>query len=163
MRCTVAILLGLTLLAGTGLPQAGKDKEVKRFGILLDTGRFPQEKPEQALSSVVKAIQLKQIDYLLAHLADPKFVDHKVDELKKQFGGGKEEARAYLAFQKLVKITAEHFDEDPGKVKDLQRFAKDATWQDNGKLAVGTLKNLPSRKVFLRKIDGRWMLEDREK
>ena len=30
-------------------------------------------------------------------------------------------------------------------------------------MAIGTLKNLPTRKVFMRKIEGRWVLEDREK
>src|SRR5262245_42248348 len=103
MRITVAILLGLTLLAGVGLPQGEKKtKEVARFGLLLDTDAFPQKKPQEALASVVKAINLKKYDYLMAHLADPKFVERKLEDFKKGIVG-KEDAKALLAFQRLVK------------------------------------------------------------
>jgi len=165
VRTTITILLSLIFLAGAGLPQGDKkSKEVKRFGILLDSEQFPQKTPKEALTSLTKAINTKQIDYLLAFLADPKFVDGKIDMLKKQFNpSAKEEARAFLAFERLVKLTTEHFIEDPGKVKDLQRFAKEGEWQSDEKLAIGTLKKLPTRKVFMRKIEGRWVLEDREK
>src|SRR5258708_5962270 len=103
MRCITAILLGLTLAATVGLPQGDKKgKEAIRFGVLHDPDAYPQSEPKEALASVVKAVNLKQFDYLLAHLADPKFVDARVEELKKQTSpDAKEEARAFLAFQKL--------------------------------------------------------------
>jgi hypothetical protein len=166
MRGIMAALVVLTLVAGVGLPQGGKDgkKEVNRFGVLLDVQEYPQKSEKEALASVVKAINLKQYDYLLAHLADPKFVDARVEDLKKHTNPkAKEEARTFLAFQFLVKITAEHFTEDPSKVRDLKRFADNAEWTAKGTLSVGTLKDLPTRKVFLRKIGDRWVLEDRER
>jgi hypothetical protein len=165
MRFVTATLLVLTLAAGAGLPQGGKKgKEVIRFGVLLDAKDYPQAEPKEALASVVKAINLKQYDYLLAHLADPKYVDGKVEEFKKLTNpSAKDEARAFLAFQRLVKETAAHFTEDPAKVKDLKRFADKAEFTAKGNLATGTLKELPTRKVFLRKIDNRWFLEDRER
>ena len=60
---------------------------------------------------------------MLAFLADPKFVDSKIEALKKQIPPGKEEARTFVAFQRLVKITTEHFNEDPSKVKAIFRAA----------------------------------------
>ncbi|HEV3448581.1 MAG TPA: hypothetical protein VG099_28345, partial [Gemmataceae bacterium] len=74
------------MLASPAL-QAQQDQDAtppRRYGVLLNQQNYPQEDPKQALASVVKAIDRQRIDYLLAHLADPDFVDERVKEV---YGG----------------------------------------------------------------------------
>ena len=68
MRLPVAFLVGLlcvTFAWGQAL------KGVKRYGVDYDPDRFPQTTAREDLESVIGAIELKRVDYLLAHLADP--------------------------------------------------------------------------------------------
>src|SRR5207253_2116312 len=118
----------------------------------------------KCLASIVKAIQNKRVDYLLAHLADPEFVDKRVAENKAMLVGS-EEAKIILAFDRLVKETAEHFQEDPLLVKELLKFARadKEAWEVDEEKASAKLKELPGRQVFLKKIGERWFLENRQK
>jgi len=149
MRFAVAVLLGLVTTAGA----PGQDKDAKvapRFGIQADMERFPQGEPKEALASVLKAVQAKKYDYLLAHLADPAFVDMRV----KLYGGN---------FDELVKETAAKFAQDPTAVKELGRFLKEGQWEVADASASAQLKDVKDRRVFLRKADGRWFLENKQK
>ncbi len=166
MRLLSVPLLALALFATTGAQPAGKDKDkaVIRFRIEADFERYPQKTPQEALASVLKALEDKRIDYLLAHLADPAFVQAKLKVLKSQMPRAlADESKDTLAFQRLVKATTEHFQDDPSKVRELGRFARDGEWDADDKLALATLKALPTRKVYLKKVDGRWHLQDRDK
>ena len=60
-------------------------------------------------------------------------------------------------------FTAARADDDPTKVRELARYAKDGEWSVEGARASATNKLLPARKVFLKKIGERWYLEDRDK
>jgi hypothetical protein len=150
MRKVVAILV-CVLIMETGV-QAQKGKAPpKRYGIEADLEDYPQAAPKIALESVLKAIDNKKIDYLLAHLADPAWVD----ELVKTIHGGK--------FEGMVKETSDKFAKDPTLIKDLRRILKEGEWKEEDMAASACLKDAKDSCVFLRKIEGRWFLEDRKK
>ncbi len=75
---------------------------------------------------------------------------------------GGDDAKIIGAFERLVRETTLHFQEDPVLIKELRQFAKDAEWEMQENSAVGTLKMGASRKVFLRKLEDRWFLENRQ-
>ncbi len=164
MRLLCALVIGLTVLTAPGAQPAGKGKAGAPFGIDPDYESYPQKTPKAALGSVLKALTQKRYDYLLAHLADPAFVQAELKRFKGQLPASlAEESKNLLAFQRLVKATAVHFQDDPTKLRELSRFAKDGTWKEDENRASATLKILPARKVFLKKINDRWYLEDRDK
>jgi hypothetical protein len=164
MRVLSASLLCLAVLTGASAQNAGKGKPVVNFNIEADFDKYPQKTPQQALGSVLKALADRRVDYLMAHLADPAFVESKLKIYKAQLAASvPEDTKATLAFQRLVKATDEHFRDDPTRVRELTRFAKDGEWAAADGLAVASLKLLPARKVFFKKIQDRWYLEDREK
>jgi hypothetical protein len=166
MRLLSVPLLALALFAWADAQPAGKDKEKTsvRYRVEADLERYPQKTPKEALASALKALGDKRIDYLLAHLADPAFVQAKLKGLKGQLPASlTDDSKELLAFQRLVKATTEHFAEDPTKIRELARFAKDGEWDGDEKLTLVTLKTLPGRKVYLKKVDGLWRLQDRDK
>src|SRR5262249_11807707 len=94
---------------------------------------------------VLKAADAGKFDYLVAHLADPSFVD---DRVKRLYGG---------KFDEQVQDTRARL--DPATVKLLRRFHKDGKWAiDKGK-AVVRLDDGPDRQVCLVEKDGRWFLQ----
>jgi hypothetical protein len=166
MRYHLALLLMvLPLLPATAQDdekKPGDGKVMPRFGFEYVPKLYPQEKPQDAIASVIKAIDAHRIDYLLAQLADAKFVDAQVAQYRALYPGGKDEARTFLAFDKLVKETGEYFLSDPVLVRELRVFAREAAWDINEDIALGSVKDLPARKVFLRNIGGRWFLENKQ-
>src|SRR4051812_8174040 len=97
----LSLALVLLPLAATGRAQTEPEKKIPpRFGVEVDFDRFPQATPKEALRSVLKAIEARKFDYLLAQLAEPTFVDKRVKEL-----GGR--------FELMVKETAQKLDADP--------------------------------------------------
>jgi hypothetical protein len=143
------------------VPLAAQTQEGARYGFDVLESKYPQKTPENTLASVIKAIETKKFEYLMAQLADPAYVDKKVEEYKNLFTG-KEESRTLLAFERLAKETAKYFQDDPLLVKDLKRFAKDGIWKMEGAKAMCTTKALPGRQVFMRKIQNRWFLENKQ-
>jgi hypothetical protein len=151
----------LLLCVGAVVAQEGdEDKLARRYSIDVNEDIYPQKKPEEALKSVVKAIGAGHIDYLLAHLADPGFVDKKVAEYRGLYKG-KETSRTVLAFDRLVSETTKHFRDDPLLVAELKRFANEGEWKTEDKLAAATAKSVPGRQVSMRKVQDRWFLENR--
>jgi hypothetical protein len=123
----------------------------KRYGVYVDLRRYPQGAPKETLASVLAAIDQKRFDYLIAHLADPDFVDERVKQLKGNFDEVVGEAR--------MKYT-----DNPEAVKLLQRFLKEGEWEGGeGNTASVQLKDVKDRRVFFRKVDMRWYLENRQK
>jgi hypothetical protein len=159
----VVVIAALFAVAAGG--QTGdKAGAQKRYGIELDTKKYPQGTPKDALGSVLKALGEKDIRYLLAYLADPEFVDKRVASYMQQLSGKQSEAdKKSLSFEKLVERTTEHFQDDPTKIKEMQRFLKDGEWEEGAGEAVARLKNVVARKVFMKKVEDRWVLQDREK
>jgi hypothetical protein len=142
----------------------GQPQPDSHFGVIYDGRKYPQAAPKEALGSVLKAISDNQFAYLLAHLADPAFVDKRANIAAAQFGGQlKGDQKQAVGFEHLVKETAENFKNDPTKVADLQRFFKDGEWQEGEREAVARLKGVAARKVYMKKAPQGWVLEDREK
>jgi hypothetical protein len=141
----LAALAGLSWLASAA---AGGEKSTGRYGVVADLKSFPQATPKQALASVLKSVDLKRIDYLLAQLSDPQWVDGRV----KVYEGG---------FPELVREASARL--DPSAVKKLGRFLKEGEFETLDNTAFVRLKDVKDRVVRLRKIDGRWYLESRFK
>ena len=155
-------VLAIWLLGFFSYAQDEKKKAPLRYGFAVDETTFPQKTPAEAMTSIAKAIDRQKIDYLLAHMADPLYVDYWVDQYKKDFVQGKDEGKRLLAFERLTRETGTYFQNDPLLVKDLRIFAKDAKWEEKDDLAIGTVETIPARKVFLRKFGERWFLENKQ-
>lgn len=116
-----------------------------RYGIGADLTAFPQDTPQKTLGSVLKAVETKKWDYLVAQLADPEFVDERI---KRVFGG---------KFADQVEDTQARL--DPFVLKQMRRFLDKGAWTIKGSAAVVRLP-APERKVVrFRQKDGRWFLE----
>lgn len=164
MRVLCAALTVVVLALATAPAPAGKDKIVKIYGVEENTASYPQKTPQESLKSATRALEANRIDYLLAFIADPDFVTAKLKVLKAEMPKAlTEENKDLLAFNRLVKATTEYFRDDPIKAKELFRFSKDGDFDADDKLATVTLKAIPARKVFLRKVQDRWHLLDRDR
>ncbi len=134
----------------------------KRYGFDANQEFYPQKTPQEALQSIVKAVQASRIDYLLAQLADPRFVDESVTAYKNSFTQGDENSRLFLAFDRLVAETKAYFLADPSLLGELRRFAKEAEWNVSDAQATGSVKSIEGRKVFMKRYENRWFLENRQ-
>jgi hypothetical protein len=162
MMQLVSIFAIVILMVGLAPAQDDAKKASRRFGFDVDEVIYPQKMPAEAMKSIVTAIDRKRVDYLLAQLADPAWVDYWVYQYKQEFTLGKEEGRRLLAFERLTKETNLYYQNDPLIVKDLRVFAKDAKWAEEGETAIGTVETIPARKVYLKKVGDRWFLENRQ-
>jgi hypothetical protein len=115
------------------------------------------------MTSIAKAIDRKRVDYLLAQMADPNYVDYWVERYKEDYPDKKELGKRLLAFDRLVRETSEYFQNDPLIVRDLRVFAKEAKWEEKDDVATGTVESIPARKVFLKKIGDRWYLKNEQR
>ena len=70
--------------------------------------------------------------------------------------------RVIAAFGRVITETKKHFSEDPILVRELRLFVRDGEWEEDGEKAVASLKKVTTRKVFLRKLEGRWFMEERQ-
>jgi hypothetical protein len=145
MRLAVAVLLVL-IAAGSVSAQS---RLITRYNLDYDPNSYPQSSPKEALASVIKAILDKRVDYQLAHLTDPAFVDDQVQNVH----NGK--------FDELVRAVKAKLANDPETIKVLQRFAKEADWEMGETAASAKVKDLKER-VFFRKVESRWFFENRK-
>jgi hypothetical protein len=146
------VRIGVILLAALLLarPAGAQKKDDVRFGFPYDPDNFAQGTAKQCLASVIKAIDKRRVDYLMAQLADPAFVDMRV---KQQYGGD---------FREMVRATEEKIASNPTVLKELRRFLSEGEWEDGEETATVKLKDV-KRVVFLKKIDSRWYFENRQK
>jgi hypothetical protein len=145
-------LIGPVLIAACVTTAPAQDKDAtpaKRYGVVLNIRRYPQATPKETLASVLQAIDDQRIDYLLAHLADPSWVDERV----KRLGG---------SFEDAVKETRTKLADNAEAVKELRRFLREGEWNAGEANASVTLKDVKDRMVFFRKIENRWYLENRQ-
>lgn len=142
MRLLVAVVV---MLVGTG-PLAA-DTPGQRHGIDPDLKMYKQGSPKETLASVLQAIQNKRVDYLLAHLAEPEFVDRRV-----QINGGD--------FEALVNETRAKVVNDPGIAKLLRRFLDEGSWEEGKMTAKVKLKEQPDRRVLFVKVGDRWFMKN---
>lgn len=73
-------MMGICAYNPTLLP-AQAIKESSRYGIALDEESFPQNSPENLRKSLSKALNSDKIEYMVAHLADPLFIDKNIREV----------------------------------------------------------------------------------
>ena len=139
----LAVLLACHTTSAAGQPSAGGT----RYGIAPDSKSFPQSTAKEALASVIKAVDEKKFDYLVAQLADPTFVD---DRVKRIYGG---------KFAEQVQDTRGRL--DLPTVKLLKRFLKDGKWTIDSSSARVQLDDVKDKSVCLVQKDGRWHLEHR--
>src|SRR5262249_58418609 len=102
--------LAAALLLGPALALAA-DKSQTRYGVAPDLKTYPQSTAREALASVIKAAGDKRIDYLVAQLADPDYIDEQV---AKRFGG---------SFEQQVEDT--RIQMNASTLKLFERFLKD--------------------------------------
>jgi hypothetical protein len=141
-------VITLVCLGSVGA-QASKDKEPpRRYDVRADLETYPQSAPKETLESAMKAIKSKRMDYLLAHLADPEFVDKRVQEYGGRFDEVVREAKA-----KLV--------DDPSAFKQLQHYLREGQWQENEMDASVGLKD-GKEHVYFRKLENRWFMHNRK-
>lgn len=150
MHRVFALCIVLLCLIGVS-GQEAKEIPPRRYGIEANLRDFPQETPKETLASVLRAIERGRINYLLAHLTDPGFVDKRVKEV---YGGD---------FDELVRETTRKLADNPAAVKELGRFLKEGEWEGGDTTASAKLKDVKDRQVFFRKIGRRWYLENRQK
>src|SRR5438552_14185099 len=147
------LLVGWMALVGVAGVAAQEPKEAppRRYGIEANLRDYPQETAKETLASVLQAVERRRINYLLAHLVDPAFVDKRVKEV---YGGD---------FEELVRETTGKLADNPAALKELQRFLKEGEWEGGDTTASAKLKENKDRQVFFRKIGRRWFLENRQK
>ncbi len=161
MVLALALFSGLIARSAAQDEEAAADPRAMRYGLPVTPLTYPQAKPEEALKSVVRALDRRRFDYLLAHLADPRLVDSRVAEYRSAISAGTEQARTFLGFDRLQRETELHYIDDPQLLRELRLLARDAEWEVNENQAAGSAKDIP-HKVFLRKLGDRWFLETRQ-
>ena len=144
MRPLLALAIAATLLPAA---PARPDEKTDRYGVALDAKTYPQGTAKEALASAIKAIEAKKFSYLVAHLAEPGFVD---DRVKRIYGG---------KFAEQVDDTKARL--DPATLKQLRRFLKEGKWSEEKDAAVVTLEDAGDRAVRLTRKAGRWYVEHR--
>jgi hypothetical protein len=119
----------------------------ERYGVAPDLKTYPQATPKEALASTLKVAESGRFDYLAAQLADPVWVDGRVKRLYAgRFAGQVEDTRARL---------------DSSTLKLLRRFLTEGAWSEQEDTASARLKDVPDRRVYLRRLGDRWYLEHR--
>ncbi len=155
-------LIGILLAACAHAQDAPLPKLEQRYGFSLSES-YPQKTPQETMKAIVRAFDSDRVDYLLAHLVDPAFVDGKVAEYKKGFPATLDErTRTLLAFDKLLREVKAHFREDPILEKEIRTFARKAEWKEDGETRVGTLEKT-SRKIVMKKSGERWFMFEQQK
>jgi hypothetical protein len=182
--------LGLIVMAAS-LSAQEPARLATRYNIDYNPINYSQKTPQEAMKSITKAFESGRLDYLLAHLADPKWVDPRVNEYlalvvpkeellreeddiaresdpKKRKAKviekeRKDKARVVIAFNRLVVETRKHLDEDPVLLKELRLIVKSGDWEIDDEKAIGTLKKATPRRMVLRKREDRWFMEEKNR
>jgi len=124
MRLVLAIMLGLVTLVGARA-QGDIGQPLERYKIPLDLRKFPQSSPEETLGSVVQCMKAGDLDYLLAHLSSPDYVDARVASYARKYTMGSEEAKKLVAFNEVVQEIRRHFRNQPDLVQELRQLAEE--------------------------------------
>jgi hypothetical protein len=151
------ILVALVLITATA---SGQDvTKEKRYEVEEDIVKYPQQTPQQAMNSVAKTLSEGRLDYLLAHLVDPLFVDAKIQLIKSKLKGPPK-AVEMVAFDKLIQEIKGHFLRDPMIVEEMSRYAKEGIWEMKDNQANARLPDVLSRRVYFIQVKGRWYLQN---
>jgi hypothetical protein len=146
MRTSIVIVLVITISAAVAA-QAPKAAPGERYGLSPTTDVYPQGTPQETLGSVVKAIGDNRVDYLMAQLADPDYVDQRVQHVH------------HGKFQNLVEEATQKLTRDPIVIKTFRRFLNEGTWDAQEAKASVRLKDRADQAGF-RRIGERWFMEN---
>ena len=171
------------VIAGFLVAAAAPAQEAERFGILLNDDLYKQKTPTDALTSVVIAIERDRLDYLAAHLMPKDFVDARLAKSAAYFEkvaagqlagtaqgagltGAELQARVrakaeVLNFRHLAETMKAKLADEPDNLKTLKRFLREGELTEVGDTATVTLKGVKDRTVYLRRLEGRWVFENR--
>jgi hypothetical protein len=149
MRFILPALFVMLCVSGHCAADPAKDETTKRYGIEADVKTYPQSTPKETLTSVLKAVENKRIDYLVAQLADPSYIDERV---KKSFGG---------RFEEQVNDTKTRL--DAPTVKLLERFLKEGDWVGKESPISVLVKDVKDRAVTFVKVGDRWYMQNSDK
>ena len=141
---TYACALLVVVFAIDGVSGEDKSTNTSRYGITPDVKTYPQDTAKETLASVLRAVEAKRVDYVVAQLADPRFIDQRV---RGTYGG---------RFEEQVEDTRARL--DPLTIKQLQRFLKDGKWKEEDKHVTVRLKG-EERCLNFKQENGRWFLE----
>jgi hypothetical protein len=149
MRIAVATV---TLLAAGGSlwAQPVKGPRGERYGISAVRDVFPQSTAQETLASVIKAIDGRRMDYVLAQLADPDYVDQRVRDVHNGH------------FSALVDEANQELARDPGTVSRFRRYLKEGQWDAQDVTATVRLRDRPVVVAF-RKVGQWWYLDNRKR
>ncbi len=147
MRWAVTFMVGML---GTAAALGQDAKPPTRYGVVAIFNKYPQGTAKEALASVLRAIDAQHVDYLLAHLTDPAYVDQRV----KGYGG---------KFEELVEESRTKLAGNPAAIKLLRRFLTAGEWEEGEGTATVKLKDVKDQQVFFKRIDKRWYMENRMK
>jgi hypothetical protein len=161
----------IVLLIGGGLGLAQEKVEPPpRFGVPAESELYPQTSPKTTMISIGKAFERNRIDYLLAHLIDPAFVDEKVAQFYRiKFGKSPDQdrdnrnfdRRIKEAFDDFIKEVNKHMADEPRQTGYLTKLLKEGMIEEGGTSAKVTHKDIPNFAIAMRQIEGRWyMLND---
>ena len=159
----MARLFGIVLLLCVSTPvfaQLNAVQRDERYKVVVNPVRYPQSTPEETMQSVGKALNDQDLVYLMAWLTDPDYVDSRVKPLMDKYQGGTEDERALVAFEELVNQIALHFERQPSLIQELRQFVTEGKW--NMELKAIEVPDIQSRRVFLKEVKGRWVLENRQ-
>lgn len=140
-------ILWLALACVVASAQTPREKApARRYGIEPDLETYPQNTPKDTLASVLKAIDRGRVDYLLAQLADPAWVDRRIAAT-----GGK--------FDSLVEETTRKLNDDRSAVKQLRRMLREGEWTKGEDVVTARLKDTLDVARF-RQVEGRWYFQN---
>jgi hypothetical protein len=148
MRWTIILLTGLCVHADAFGQQPPTLNP--RYSLEFDIDGYRQDTPKETLASVIKAIEQKKVDYLLAHLADPLFVEARVAEVHKG------------SFPAMVQETLAKLRDDPESIALLRRFLNEGQFDNEDMEGRATLKGAKDR-LYFKRYETRWFLENRRK
>lgn len=118
----------------------------------------------QRANDFIPAVE-KQLDDLRARQrAQPAGVDplDRVPDDARRFSDLVRERAETLAFDEVAKDVRAHLGEYPEHLAFFRKLAKDGTFTDAGAESVGTLATDFVKKLYLKKVGTRWVVEDRK-
>ncbi|HEY2786878.1 MAG TPA: hypothetical protein VGJ05_18095 [Fimbriiglobus sp.] len=66
------------------------------------------------------------------------------------------------AFHLVVKDLKGKLGDDPEAIRELKRFAREGTVAESGDTATISLRDVKDRKMYLKKVDRRWFVENKQ-
>jgi hypothetical protein len=117
----------------------------------------PYRKAAEAELVRLRAVQRRDLDAVPPARRVPDDAKQFEDRLTADAKG--------LAFAQLTRLMRDKFADDPEALKDLRKFARVGTFPDpaaGGDAAKVELPDVKDRAVFLKRVNGRWYVENRQ-